>query len=269
MRTVRSVLRALGALIAVLLAAGSFRCRSRGPRERRASRTLAASAARARHLHHRDDPTTAGPNSTVTVSGTLANHTGAAVCGITVQAMTSTGWFHVPRADDQFANGTATGTVALPLHCSRRDADQVTGTVPNGATVHWSVSFPAGIFYDQFGVFPIQVQAAGAGTAYTATARTFLPFWPGGSTATQPKGLQVAWVWPLIDTPQQGACPQTLSDIRARQLRRFRRPPVHPARRGRRLGPGRPADLGHRPRAALRRVRDDALLLHARQRRLL
>ena len=55
------------------------------------------------------------------------------------------------------------------------------------------------------------MQAGASGTAYTATARTFLPFWPGGSAATQPKGLQVAWVWPLIDTPQQGACSQTLA----------------------------------------------------------
>ena len=50
-----------------------------------------------------------------------------------------------------------------------------------------------------------------AGGTYTAAARTFLPFWPGGTATSQPKGLQVAWVWPLIDTPQQGACTQTLA----------------------------------------------------------
>jgi hypothetical protein len=208
MQTVRSVLRALGALIAVLLAAlvpslaGAPGVQASSLPVQQRALTIAITAM---------TPITAGPNSTVQVSGTLANHTGAAVSGITVQAMTSTGWFQYPDEMTLFANGTATGTVALPLQLQQAGMpDTVTATVPNGATVPWSVSFPAGIFYDQFGVFPIQVQAGGAGTAYTATARTFLPFWPGGSTATQPKGLQVAWVWPLIDTPQQGACPQTL-----------------------------------------------------------
>jgi hypothetical protein len=42
-------------------------------------------------------------------------------------------------------------------------------------------------------------------------AHTFLPFWPGGAAGSQAKGLRVAWVWPLIDTPQQNACPSTLA----------------------------------------------------------
>src|SRR5262249_52526591 len=75
----------------------------------------------------------------------------------------------------------------------------------------WSVSFQADTFYSQFGVFPIEARALTPGDTYSASARTFLPFWPGGTAATQPKGLQVAWVWPLIDTPQQGACTQTLA----------------------------------------------------------
>jgi hypothetical protein len=70
----------------------------------------------------------------------------------------------------------------------------VPDSVPNGATVHWSVSFQAGFYYDQFGVFPIEVRALSADTSATATARTFLPFWPGSNAVSQPKGLQVAWV---------------------------------------------------------------------------
>ena len=71
------------------------------------------------------------------------------------------------------------------------------------------MSFPASEFYGQFGVFPVQVQAGGTG--YAAVARTLLPFWPGGTAASQVKGLQAAWVWPLVDTPQQGACKKTLA----------------------------------------------------------
>jgi hypothetical protein len=119
--------------------------------------------------------------------------------------------FGYPAQMTDFTNGLSTGTSALPLQ-QAGEQYQVTGAVPNGAAVAWAVSFQASV-YDQFqfGVYPIQVQAEAAGTTYTAAARTFLPFWPGGTTATQPKGLQVAWVWPLIDTPQQGACGQTLA----------------------------------------------------------
>jgi hypothetical protein len=155
-------------------------------------------------------PTDARPNSTVTVSGTLANHTGSALPGIAVLASTSIEWFQYPAQMTEYTNDLSTGTSVLPLQ-EAGEPYQVTGAVPNGATVTWAVSFQASVFYDQFGVYPIQVQAEAAGTTYTAAARTFLPFWPGGTATTQPKGLQVAWVWPLIDTPQQGACGQTLA----------------------------------------------------------
>jgi hypothetical protein len=211
MQTVRSVLRALGALTAALLAAlvpllgGAQGAQAASLAVQQRALSIAITAM---------TPTTAGPNSTVTVRGTLANHTGSAVGGITVQARTSTAGFQFPEQMTLFSNGTATGTVALPQQLQQAGTPYpVPATVPNGATVPWSVSFPAGAFYAQFGVFPLEVEAGGAdtaGTAYTATDRTFLPFWPGGSTATQPKGLQAAWVWPLVDTPQQGACPQTL-----------------------------------------------------------
>ena len=45
-------------------------------------------------------PQIATPSATVTVTGTLANHTGSTVSGITVQAQTSTAVVHRPRGDD-------------------------------------------------------------------------------------------------------------------------------------------------------------------------
>jgi hypothetical protein len=217
MQTVRSVVRALGALTAVLLAvsgpllAGVPAAQaSAGEIQLRSVATNAASTHTLAISITGMTPTDAGPNSTVTVYGTLANHTGSAVGGIVVQASTSIEWFQYPQQMTDYTNGLAAGTSPLPLQPAG-NLDQVAGTVPNGATVTWAVSFPASLFYDQFGVYPVQVQATAAGTTYTAAARTFLPFWPGGTTATQTKGLQVAWVWPLIDTPQQGACGQTLA----------------------------------------------------------
>jgi hypothetical protein len=211
MQTVRSVLRALGASIAVLLAAlvpllaGAPGVQASPVAVQQRALTIAITAM---------TPTTAGPGSTVTVKGTLANHTGSAVSGITVQARTSSEWFQYPEEMTEFTNGTATSTPSLPLTLRQAGTTyQVPATVPNGGTAAWSVSFQAANFYYEFGVFPVEVEAGGASTAgtdYSATDRTFLPYWPGGSAAAQVKGLQTAWVWPLIDTPQQGACAQTL-----------------------------------------------------------
>ncbi len=51
------------------------------------------------------------------------------------------------------------------------------------------------------------------GATHSAAAQTLLPYWPGAGSFQQEKGkqLQVAWVWPLVDTPQQGACGHTLA----------------------------------------------------------
>ena len=46
-------------------------------------------------------PQIATPSDTVTVSGTLANHTGSAMSGITVQAQTSTALFSGRVGDDR------------------------------------------------------------------------------------------------------------------------------------------------------------------------
>jgi uncharacterized protein DUF6049 len=150
-------------------------------------------------------PQIATPSATVTVTGTLANHTGSAMSGITVQAQTSTAWFTGRGQMTSFARG---GSYPYLIQAG---TPEVTGKVGNGATVHWSVSFTASTFYDRFGVFPIQVQAMAPRGGYTATAHTFLPYWPGGSAGSPPQQLQVAWVWPLIDAPQQGPCPKTLA----------------------------------------------------------
>lgn len=212
MQAVRSTVRALGALPAVLLTASvALAAGMPAVAASAAEAQPRAAAASARALSVAITgitPAVARPDATVTVTGTLANHTGSAVSGITVQAATSTDGFAFPAQMTDFSDGLAGGTSPLPLQPAGQSY-QVSATVPNGASARWAVSFPAAAFYGQFGVFPVQVQAAGAG--YAAAARTFLPYWPGGAAASQTKGLQTAWIWPLIDTPQQGACKQTLA----------------------------------------------------------
>jgi Family of unknown function (DUF6049) len=218
MLTVRCLVRALsapGALVAVLLAVSCLVL------------AVPAGQASASDIQHQSPganaadtrgiaisitgmtPQVATPSATVTVTGTLANNTRSAVSGITVQAQTSTALFNGRAEMTSFErNGS------YPYLMQPAGEPQVTGTVPSGATVRWTVSFPAATFYDRFGVFPLQVKAVTPSGGYAATARTFLPYWPGGSASSLPQQLRVAWIWPLVDTPQQGACSKTLATSR-------------------------------------------------------
>jgi hypothetical protein len=215
MQTVRCVVRALrvpGALVAVLLAASCLVLVV--PSAQAAVSDIQHQSSRAQAADTRAlaisitgmSPQIVTAGDTVTVTGTLANHTGSAMSGITVQAQTSPAVFN-GRADmASFQRSGSYPSQLLPV-----GAPEMTGTVRNGTTVHWSLSFPAATFYGQFGVFPIQVHASAPGGGYTADARTFLPFWPDGTASSQPQQLQVAWIWPLVDDPQQGMCPTTLA----------------------------------------------------------
>jgi hypothetical protein len=155
-------------------------------------------------------PSYARPGSTVTVSGTLSNNTGSAIQGIEVQLQSSPQPFGSRSTMDAF---TADGSGFSPVNEGTPVA--VTATLRNGGTVRWTASFTAASAqYDQFGVYPLVAQAVSL-TSYLplATDRTLLPFWPGKGSA-QP--LSIAWIWPLMDTPQQelpqqGNCSQTLT----------------------------------------------------------
>src|SRR6266700_3973676 len=101
MPTVRSVVRALGTLIAVLLVAAgpvlalpAARAFAAPKIEQQSSGTVAANSQTLAISITGMSPRTATQNSTVTLRGTLANHTGSAVSGVTVQPQTSTSVFN-------------------------------------------------------------------------------------------------------------------------------------------------------------------------------
>src|SRR5215831_6913824 len=148
-------------------------------------------------------PNFAIPASTVRVSGTLTNHTGSAITSAAIQLLTYPQVFFTRSDMDNFARGHGA------LFLQQAGTPGVTGRVANGATVRWTVSFrPALAGYGGFGVYPVEVVASAAGSGYQATGRTLLPFWPEKDAA---KPLDTAWIWPLIDRPQQGPCSQTLA----------------------------------------------------------
>jgi Family of unknown function (DUF6049) len=145
-------------------------------------------------------PRYAVPGSTVTVSGTVTNGTGAPLQEMQVQLFSSPAVFTSPTAMQAYETGflTAVGQAYL-----------FPKAIPSGATAGWSASFQVDtVGMSQFGVYPLEAQAASAVTGQLATVHTYLPYWPGTG---RPQRLKIAWVWPLIDQPQQVACPGTLN----------------------------------------------------------
>jgi hypothetical protein len=65
-----------------------------------------------------------------------------------------------------------------------------------------------------FGVYPLTVQVSDP-LAAPAFDQAVLPYWPnkkGSCTSQRPKRSDISWIWPLIDQPHQGPCPDELID---------------------------------------------------------
>lgn len=150
-------------------------------------------------------PSYATPTATITVRGTVTNDTGSPVTGVQVQLLSSSQFFGTRSAMDSYTAGHDTLLYLAP----EGTAVTLPGTLHSGRTAHWSASFTAAsVGYPQFGVYPLAAQAEYPDGAPLAIDRTLLPYWPGSGVATP---LNVAWVWPLIDAPQQGMCGATLA----------------------------------------------------------
>jgi hypothetical protein len=148
--------------------------------------------------------------STVTVSGTLTNHTGSTLSGIQVQLQWYPLTFLTRSGMDSFARGGPVSLQYGQVSLETVGDTSLSQALANGATAHWTVSFnlSQSLYDPALGDYPLQVLATSATNGYQGTSRTFLPYWTGSGSATP---LKVAWIWPLIDTPQQGACPRTLA----------------------------------------------------------
>jgi Family of unknown function (DUF6049) len=152
-------------------------------------------------------PQVARPGGTVTVSGTVTNESHSMLPGLSIQLRSAAA--RLGTRDDlaSYASGTlaADTPVGTPV--------LVTEGLPSGATAQWRVSLPVtAIGISEFGVYPLAAQAVDAIGLPVGTARTFLPFWPGAAAAGQTQRLKVAWVWPLLNPPQQGICPALTSN---------------------------------------------------------
>jgi hypothetical protein len=158
-------------------------------------------------------PQVARPGGTVTVSGTVTNESHSTLSGLSIQLRSAAA--RLGTRDDlaSYASGTlaADTPVGTPV--------LVTEGLPSGATARWRVSLSvAAIGISQFGVYPLAAQAVDAIGLPVGTARTFLPFWPGAAAAGLTQRLKVAWVWPLLNAPQQGICPALTSNSLATSI---------------------------------------------------
>jgi hypothetical protein len=152
-------------------------------------------------------PTYAAPGETVTVSGTVTNTSSAAILGMSVRLRSSSMWFPSRDALQEYADGNEpladTGEPGAIKHIGKRLAP--------GATTDWTVNLPVKeVRMTKFGVYPLAAEADGASGAPLAggTSRTFLPYWPRKhGPYPRPARQDIAWIWPIIDRPQQGACP--------------------------------------------------------------
>ena len=192
----------------------------------------------------------ASPGQKVVVHGTVTNTGRAALSGVTVQLLSSATQFTAPEQLQTYAAGKNPSAVGFEA----RALDKIRGTLAPGVTTHWTAVLPVNeVGMTVFGVYPLAAQATDSLGAVLGTSWSFLPFWPSAKSKLRPQRDDVAWIWPLIDTPNQGPCPDLLNNHLASSLAsggRLARLLSAGSRVGR---AGGQADLGDRPRAAVQR----------------
>jgi uncharacterized protein DUF6049 len=152
-------------------------------------------------------PRVAKPGSTVTVTGVVTNRTAAPMSGLSVQLWSS--GTYLPNRTALTSYLTTQGPTGAD---SPQGLPQALPALPSRASQHFTMRLRAtqtGMRY--FGVYPLAVQLSNALGPLDA-ARTLLPFWPGKAEARVARPLNIAWVWPLIGTPQRAACQALLGN---------------------------------------------------------
>ena len=162
------------------------------------------------------NPGFAQPTTKVTVSGFVANPTASPLRGLSVQlgssvnTLTSAGMASYLTAPEPTPIDYAISRAQLTLRFP----------VPAHGTEQWHLTLTGDqVGMHTFGVYPLAAHLYNAGVELGAD-RTFLPFWPGKQAARTLKPASIAWVWPLIDTPQQTVCGTLTSNELARSVAR-------------------------------------------------
>ena len=147
-------------------------------------------------------PQTAGPSSTVRLTGTVTNGTSQTQAGLEVQLLTSATRFSARDSMDSYlAHGSDAsleavgGLFVLPA------------SVGPGQSANWRASFSvSAVGMSEFGVYPVAAQLLDYSGDVLGSAQTLLPYWPGQNSGVLARPLSISWVWPLIDQPHRQVC---------------------------------------------------------------
>ncbi|HEY5984817.1 MAG TPA: DUF6049 family protein, partial [Streptosporangiaceae bacterium] len=161
-------------------------------------------------------PATARPGTTVTVSGIVVNPTGEALRQPAVQLWSSSSFLPNRIAMTNYL--TVPGPTGMDAQVA--GAVSAVASVAPRSTWRWSVKLAVRkVHMHTFGVYPLAAELSETGRPVDAD-RSFLPFWPGKSESKVLKPVRIAWVWPLIDVPQQSACAALLTNDLAASVAR-------------------------------------------------
>lgn len=163
-------------------------------------------------------PSYATPGRTIEIKGKVRNNTRHTLSGLSMQLLSSTTALSSNTALVQFAAGNG----AVPPDAVRVPMPAL-GHLNGGSARPFTIRLPPGdLKLECFGVYPIAVEVSNAAGALTASDPVPMPFWPNKATscpsASRPSPFAISWVWPLIDSPHQGACPGLLDDSLAADL---------------------------------------------------
>jgi hypothetical protein len=153
-------------------------------------------------------PAIARPGTTVTVSGIVNNPTSETLHRPAVQLWASGS--HLPNRIAMTNYLTVPGPTGMDAPVA--GAVSAVASVSPHSTWRWSVKLAVRkVHMRAFGVYPLAAELSETGRPVDAD-RSFLPFWPGKSEFKVLKPVRIAWVWPLIDIPQQSACAALLTN---------------------------------------------------------
>jgi Family of unknown function (DUF6049) len=154
------------------------------------------------------NPPYASAKVKVTVRGSLTNTSGRPLRGLTVQLRSSNVAFSQRAQLQQYASGADPAADAPQRHA----LTVIRRRLAPGETVSWRAVLPvAELHLTSFGVYPLAAQVSSTAGAVLGTSRTFLPYWPTGRQG-RPRQSDIAWIWPLIDLPDQGPCAGLLNN---------------------------------------------------------
>ena len=147
-------------------------------------------------------PQVAGPDTTVTLTGTVTNGTSQTQAGLEVQLLTSPTRFSARDSMDSYlAHGTGGSLEAVG------QLFVLPASVARGKTATWRSSFAvSAVDMAEFGVYPVAAQLQDFSGDVLGSAQTLLPYWPGQHSGVLSRPLSISWVWPLIDQPHRQVC---------------------------------------------------------------